>query len=91
MKTTTAIRRESDLTVMTCSSFRLPVELKADLDDLARSAQTDATAIIAGYVEALVAANRERIDDFRKFAEKPLLFPTAPAETDEDDEDAAQE
>lgn len=61
---------------MTAISFRLPVKLKADIEDLAASASQDVSSILIELIGNLVAANKQRIEDFRKASAMPIIKPT---------------
>lgn len=50
-------------------------ELLADLQDLARLSRSDVSSIVRNLCSKLVEANRTRIEDFRKQAAVPILFP----------------
>lgn len=61
---------------MAAISFRLPSTLKADIEDLAASASQDVSSILIELIVGLVAANRPRIEDFRRTSSMPLQMPS---------------
>lgn len=61
---------------MAAINFRCKAELKASLEDLAASCRQDVSAILIELVEELIAANQNRIEEFRKAAATPIIKPT---------------
>lgn len=90
--------KKDDSVEMAAINFRCKAELKASLEDLAASCRQDVSAILIELVGELVAANKARIEKFRKAAAKPINKPTCitpstpkkPARTPRKKKDAAQ-
>ena len=68
--------KKDDSVEMAAINFRCKAELKASLEDLAASCRQDVSAILIELVGELVAANKARIEKFRKAAAKPINKPT---------------
>lgn len=69
-------RKKDDSVEMAAINFRCEAELKASLEDLAASARKDVSSILIELVSELVAANKARIEEFRKAAATPINKPT---------------
>ena len=69
-------KKKDESIEMAAINFRCEAELKASLEDLAASARKDVSAILIELVSELVAANKARIEEFRKAAAKPIIKPT---------------
>lgn len=81
-------KKKDDSVEMAAINFRCEAELKASLEDLAASCRQDVSTILIELVGELVAANKTRIEEFRKAAATPIIKPTfanpsKPAQVDE--------
>ena len=69
-------KKKDDSVEMAAINFRCEAELKASLEDLAASCRQDVSTILIELVGELVAANKTRIEEFRKAAATPIIKPT---------------
>lgn len=80
--------RKSDGNTVTPVSFRLPANLKDDLDDLAMSMGVTISSILIDFIEKLVEANKDQIEAYRKIAAMPIArLQFVPVDQESEDEE----
>lgn len=57
-------------------NFRTDVKLKTALEDLAYLSRRDVSSLLNEICRELVDANKVRIEEFRRSAEKPIKMPS---------------